>query len=197
MIDDILARLHDWRDNRDRAEAKDLKLKLERLDKVVQEIWARRPAYDMEWRQRANEAWYSHLAACGVEVRRGTACRYWKDGKPLWDCDLRALGSCAPLGYSPPQLTEADALDIREWEMTQIQMQGKTREQAEEILTQEEVRLEMIRLRCEKLGPGIRTVDMGSDPRHPVMVSERTYNDIAGIPGRDEIVALGRLGKED
>ena len=57
--------------------------------------------------------------------------------------------------------------------------------------TKEEAENERIRLWALYRGPGIRTVDASCDPRRPMMVSEREYNQIAGIPGRDEIVALG------
>jgi hypothetical protein len=193
VIDELLARLRDWRDNRDRAEAKDLARRERRLAWAVERFHAKRDTYEREWQTAAAVARRDHLTACGVTVEEWMPGwpRYRKDGKLLWDCDLRALGYGTPPDYAPPQLTESVALDIQELALTRLQLQGCSRERAEELQAKGEAQLEEIRLRCEKRGPGLRTVDASCDPRRPLMIPEREYNKLAGIPGRDEIVALG------
>ena len=53
MIDEALAALRRWRDNRDREEARDLKRKESRLSWAVERIYAKRDTYEREWQTAA------------------------------------------------------------------------------------------------------------------------------------------------
>jgi hypothetical protein len=140
MIDELLARLRDWRDNRDRAEAKDLARRERRLAWAVERFHAKRDTYEREWQTAAAVARRDHLTACGVTFEEWMPGmpRYRKDGKLLWDCDLRALGYGTPPDYAPPQLTESVAMDIQELALTRLQIQGCSRERAEELQAKRE-----------------------------------------------------------
>ena len=194
MIDEALAALRRWRENRDREEARDLNRKEARLRWAVERMYAKREDYEREYQAACNLAWRNHLEANGVTTDEWMPgwTRYHKGGKTLWEYELIELrGSCPWPAHNPPQRTEPEAMDMRELDVTRLQLQGLTREQAEEAKTKEEAENERIRLWALRPGPGIRTVNASCDPRRPRMIPEAEYNQLAGIPERDEIVALG------
>ena len=188
MIDELLARLRQWRAARDIDEALDLKRKYARLWRESERALRAREDYAKEHQRMQAAAYMRALGEAGITPVRGlgvpaytTADGKAHIGRPAVSFD--AVPYDAPPGPAPEL--------VRELSVTEMQTRGLSREDAERIETEWEAKQETIRVRCEKRGPGLRTVDAGIDPRRPVMVSEREYNQIAGIPGRDEIVALG------
>lgn len=163
------------------------------LRRKIDEGYSQRDKYIRDYAVAEQAAYDRALTAAGITVHE------WMPGLPQYRrgdklVDVWSLsGILAPYyeapDYNPPLGPDSEIL--REHSITVRILAGATRKQAEGIEATEEARLETIRLRCDAPRSGIRTVDASCDPRQPKMVSERTYNQLAGIPGRDEIVAFG------
>ena len=199
VIDEALAALRRWRDNRDREEARDLKKRERWLWRNIEAAYAARDEYERAHAIMEQEAHDRALTAAGITVGEWMPGwkQYRKNGKLIDAWSL--TGVLAPY-YEAPEHNPPFGPDVEilhEHSITVGMIAGLTREQAEEAWTNEEARKEAIRLRCETPGPGLRTVDAGIDPRRPMMVSQREYNRLVGIPGRDEIAALGPAQLED
>ena len=188
MIDELLARLREWRDNRDRAEAHDLKRREQRLWREISAAWDKRDEYERAHEVLERQAYARACEAAGVVVLKSLDWPRYQtaDGKVhLGRPEVRV--ESVPWNVPPAP----DAETLREHSIAVMMIAGKTREEAETIQTNEEAENERIRLWAARPGPGLRTVDASCDPRRPVYISEREYNELAGIPGRGEIVALG------
>jgi hypothetical protein len=159
----------------------------------IETAYAARDEYERAYAVLEREAHDRAVVAAGITVAEWQPGwkQYRKDGKLVdaWSLNGVLAAYYEQPEYNPPFSPDAEIL--REHSITVSMIAGLTRKQAEEAWTNEEARTEVIRLRCETPGPGLRTVDVGTDPRRPMMVSEREYNKLTGIPGRDEIVALG------
>lgn len=190
MIDQLLDRLlPGWRED----EARDLKRKERQLWSKITAAWDRIDKYGQLYATMEKHARARALEVAGITVAE------WMPGWPKYHKDGRLVDAWSLPGiigpyyeapeYNPP--SGPSPAILREHSITVSMIRGYTREQAEEIETKEEAENEKLRLWAIRLGPGIRTVDASCDPRHPMMVSEKVYNQLAGIPGREEIVVLG------
>jgi hypothetical protein len=107
------------------------------LRRNVEEIFKRMDDAKAQYRAECSAAYDKHLSDHGVTVHIDRACRYWRDGKPLWDHEMRALGSY-PVPEQPQPFTDADRAWFRELDIAEIEEQGNTREDAERILAEHE-----------------------------------------------------------
>lgn len=126
MIDDILIRLRDWRE---KAEARDLRRKLRRLEREADAAITACEKYDAEYEQAQSAAYVAACAEAGITLVP-TNCGWPKfktaDGKT----HLGRPGIyVAPLPYNRPPGPSAELR--REITVTLNQLQGMTREQAE------------------------------------------------------------------
>jgi hypothetical protein len=196
MIDEALAALRAWRDNRDRAEARDLKLRLSRQRREYDAAVRRQEEYKEEHKQQERAAYSAALAEAGIILERSFGWPKYKTaddkthlGRPqVW---VEVIPYDPPAGPSP-ELRHAI-------EVTELQIDGRSREEAEAIVTKEDARLadigEWAKHSCAEVGYQYRP-----DWRDPVIthaISDRiprghghwepASTDIGGIRTRRQV----------
>ncbi len=140
MIDELLARLRQWRAVRDIEESLDLTRKLTRLEREYNAVVKAQEDYDREHAAAQRTAYGAALAEAGIEIvptTYGWPEYRTADGKVHLGRPPAVYARAVP--YDPPP---GPAPELRrEIELTAMQVRGLSRGEAEAIQAKEEARL--------------------------------------------------------
>lgn len=212
LLAELVASLRVWKRERLEAERHDLALRYKRVRALADAAVERRTRHE----ERQTEAEARHLAEFwrtqGVEWRQTNPCwredgpRYLNIGRPVYRAyrDGHPVVFDGPLPEPPPfnpepfRFTRAELLAIRDAELLRLRIDdGMTEVDAKRFLSRQRDVGRRISGRAFReyhwRNPDRETISLGRDISgvRDQRISYREFREQAGIPRRDEIVALG------